>query len=83
MAARTDAVLDRIRPLHGEGDVAVVAHGHLARVLTVRRLGLDASAARLLGHPHPALSVSRPSSTGSRSSTPGTSRSGGPSSYPP
>ncbi|WP_257032736.1 histidine phosphatase family protein [Streptomyces sp. 1331.2] len=53
VAARTDAVLDRIRPLLGEGDVAVVAHGHLARVLTVRWLGLDASAACLLGHPHP------------------------------
>ena len=53
VAARTDAVLDRIRPLLRDGDVAVVAHGHLARVLAVRWLGLDASAARLLGHPHP------------------------------
>ncbi|MFD0075930.1 histidine phosphatase family protein [Streptomyces sp. NPDC127166] len=53
VAARTDAVLDRIRPLLSEGDVAVVAHGHLARVLTMRWLGLDASASRLLGHPHP------------------------------
>ncbi|MEU8033750.1 histidine phosphatase family protein [Streptomyces sp. NPDC049099] len=53
VAARTDAVLDRIRPLLSEGDVAVVAHGHLARVLTVRWLGLNASASRLLGHPHP------------------------------
>ncbi|MCT9008094.1 histidine phosphatase family protein [Streptomyces rhizosphaerihabitans] len=53
VGARTDAVLDRIRPLLADGDVAVVAHGHLARVLTVRWLGLDASAGRLLGHPHP------------------------------
>ncbi|MGW1530954.1 histidine phosphatase family protein [Streptomyces aureus] len=53
VAARTDAVLDRIRPLLSDGDVAVVAHGHLARILTVRWLGLDASASRLLGHPHP------------------------------
>ncbi|MFD9129210.1 histidine phosphatase family protein [Kitasatospora sp. NPDC059571] len=53
VAARTDAVLDRIRPLLADGDVAVVAHGHLARVLAVRWLGLDPSAARLLGHPHP------------------------------
>ncbi|MFD5636987.1 histidine phosphatase family protein [Streptomyces sp. NPDC127077] len=53
VAARTDAVLGRIRPLLRDGDVAVVAHGHLARVLAVRWLGLDASAARLLGHPHP------------------------------
>ncbi|MCX5144980.1 MULTISPECIES: histidine phosphatase family protein [unclassified Streptomyces] len=53
VSARVDAVLDRIRPLLDDGDVAVVAHGHLARLLTVRRLGLDASAGRLLGHPHP------------------------------
>ncbi|SEL14072.1 histidine phosphatase family protein [Streptacidiphilus jiangxiensis] len=53
VAARADAVLDRIRPLLGQGDVAVVAHGHLARVLTVRWLGLAPSASRLLGHPHP------------------------------
>ncbi|MQY39543.1 Acid phosphatase [Streptomyces sp. RB17] len=53
VAARTDAVLNRIRPLLSDGDVAVVAHGHLARVLTVRWLDLDASASRLLGHPHP------------------------------
>ncbi|MFC0601508.1 histidine phosphatase family protein [Streptomyces palmae] len=53
VAARTDAVLGRIRPLLADGDVAVVAHGHLARILAVRWLGLEASAARLLGHPHP------------------------------
>ncbi|MEU5388310.1 histidine phosphatase family protein [Kitasatospora cineracea] len=53
VAARTDAALDRIRPLLADGDVAVVAHGHLARVLTARWLGLPPSAARLLGHPHP------------------------------
>jgi broad specificity phosphatase PhoE len=53
VAARTDAVLSRIRPLLKDGDVAVVAHGHLARVLAARWVRLDASAARLLGHPHP------------------------------
>ncbi|MGW3816921.1 histidine phosphatase family protein [Streptomyces sp. NPDC005046] len=53
VSARADAVLDRIRPLLDDGDVAVVAHGHLARVLTVRWIGLGASASRLLGHPHP------------------------------
>lgn len=53
MAARTDAVLDRIRPLLADGGVAVVAHGHLALLLATRWVGLDASAARLLGHPHP------------------------------
>lgn len=53
MAARVDAVLERVRPLLDAGDVAVVAHGHLTRVLAVRWLGLDASASRFLGHPHP------------------------------
>lgn len=53
VAARVDAVLDRVRPLLTSGDVAVVAHGHLARVLATRWVGLGASAARLLGHPHP------------------------------
>jgi broad specificity phosphatase PhoE len=53
VAARTDAVLDRVRPLLNDGDVALVAHGHLQRVLTVRWLGLDPSAGRLLRHPHP------------------------------
>lgn len=53
VAARTDAVLDRIRPLLNDGDVALVAHGHLQRVLTARWLGLDPSAGRLLRHPHP------------------------------
>ncbi|MFI9103784.1 histidine phosphatase family protein [Streptomyces fildesensis] len=53
VAARTDAVLNRIRPLLREGDIAVVAHGHLARVLTTRWVGLEPSASRILGHPHP------------------------------
>ncbi len=47
VAARTDAVLGRVRPLLDDGDVAVVAHGHLLRVLTARWLGLDPSAGRL------------------------------------
>jgi broad specificity phosphatase PhoE len=46
-------VLDRVRPLLGGGDVALIAHGHLQRVLTARWLGLDPSAGQLLGHPHP------------------------------
>jgi probable phosphoglycerate mutase len=37
VARRTDALLDRIRPLL---NVAVVAHGHLLRVLTARWLDL-------------------------------------------
>ncbi len=53
VAERTDAVLDRVRPLLHDGDVALVAHGHLQRVLTARWLGLDPSAGRLFLHPHP------------------------------
>ena len=53
MAARVDAVLGRVRPLLADGDVLLVAHGHLQRILTVRWLGLDPSAAGLFGHPHP------------------------------
>ncbi|NUR24395.1 MAG: histidine phosphatase family protein [Catenulispora sp.] len=53
VAARVDAFLDRVRPVLDKGDVAVVAHGHLSRILTARWLGLDASAARQFGHPHP------------------------------
>ena len=52
VAARIDAVLERVRLLLPNGDVAIVGHGHLQRVLTVRWLGLDPSAARLLRHPH-------------------------------
>ncbi|MFF5257308.1 histidine phosphatase family protein [Actinomadura viridis] len=44
---RADAVLDRVRPLLGEGDVALVAHGHVLRVLTARWLGLEPAAGRL------------------------------------
>jgi probable phosphoglycerate mutase len=56
VAARIDRMLDRVRRLlrvgDSEGDVAIVGHGHLQRVLTARWLGLDPSAARLLRHPH-------------------------------
>ena len=53
VSARADAVLDRVRPLLSDGDVALVAHGHLQRVLAARWLGLDPSAGRLFGHPLP------------------------------
>lgn len=53
VAGRTDALLDRIRPLLDDGDVAVVAHGHLLRVLTARWLGLGPSDGRLFCHPTP------------------------------
>lgn len=51
VAARTDALLERVRPLLDGGDVALVAHGHLLRVLTARWLGLDAQDGRLFGQP--------------------------------
>ncbi|REE99434.1 histidine phosphatase family protein [Thermomonospora umbrina] len=44
---RCDAALDRIRPWLERGDVAVVAHGHVLRVLTARWLGLEPAAGRL------------------------------------
>ncbi len=47
VGARTDAVLERVRPLLAGGDVALVAHGHLLRVLTARWLGLEPAAGRL------------------------------------
>jgi broad specificity phosphatase PhoE len=46
VAARADAVLGRVRPLLASGDVAVVAHGHLLRILTARWLGLEPAAGR-------------------------------------
>jgi broad specificity phosphatase PhoE len=47
VGARADAVLARVRPLLSGGDVALVAHGHLLRVLTARWLGLDPAGGRL------------------------------------
>ena len=47
VGARTDRVLARVWPLLNEGDVALVAHGHVLRVLTARWLGLEPSAGRL------------------------------------
>jgi broad specificity phosphatase PhoE len=47
VGARADAVLGRARPLLARGDVALVAHGHLLRVLTARWLGLEPAAGRL------------------------------------
>ena len=57
VGARADAVLGRVRPLlgqnaargadHGGGDVVLVAHGHVLRVLTARWLGLEPSAGRM------------------------------------
>ena len=47
VGARVDAVLARVRPLLPDGDVALVAHGHVLRVLTARWLGLEPAGGRL------------------------------------
>lgn len=47
VGARADAVLGRVRPLLGQGDVVLVAHAHLLRVLTARWLQLEPAAGRL------------------------------------
>jgi broad specificity phosphatase PhoE len=62
VADRADRVLRRVEPLLADGDVALVAHGHVLRVLTARFLGLEPSGGRLfrldtgtvstLGHEH-------------------------------
>ena len=49
VAARADAVLARVTPLLADGDVALVSHGHLLRVLTARWLRLEPAAGRLFG----------------------------------
>jgi broad specificity phosphatase PhoE len=59
---RADRVLDRARPLLRSGDVVLVAHGHLLRILTARWLSLLPADGRLfrldtgtlstLGHEH-------------------------------
>jgi broad specificity phosphatase PhoE len=53
VAKRADAVLNGVRPLLHDDDVALVAHGHLQRVLTARWLGLDPADGRLFRHPDP------------------------------
>ena len=47
VATRADAVLARVTPLLADGDVALVSHGHLLRVLTARWLRLEPAAGRL------------------------------------
>lgn len=44
---RADRVLARVRPLLRDGNVALVAHGHVLRVLTARWLELEPSGGRL------------------------------------
>jgi probable phosphoglycerate mutase len=40
VGGRVSRVLDRVRPRLADGDVALVAHGHVLRVLTAVWLGL-------------------------------------------
>jgi broad specificity phosphatase PhoE len=47
VGVRVDGVLDRVRPHLAEGDVVLVAHGHVLRVLTARWLGLPPAGGRL------------------------------------
>lgn len=47
VGARADRVLGRVRPTLASGDVVLVAHGHLLRVLTARWLRLAADYGRL------------------------------------
>ena len=44
---RADAVLGRVTPLLADGDVVLVSHGHLLRVLTARWLRLEPAGGRL------------------------------------
>ena len=44
---RVDWVLGRVAPLLADGDVALVAHGHVLRVLTARYLRLEPTDGRL------------------------------------
>lgn len=59
---RADDLLAELAPEQGDGDVAVVGHGHFSRILAARYLGFDPDSARhlalgtaslsLLGHEH-------------------------------
>ncbi|MGY1636154.1 histidine phosphatase family protein [Geodermatophilus sp. SYSU D00742] len=51
VGARVDRVLERARAVLSDGDVMLVAHGHVLRVLTARWLGLDPAAGRLFALP--------------------------------
>jgi broad specificity phosphatase PhoE len=69
VGVRVDRVLDKVRPRLADGDVALVAHGHVLRILTARWLGLapedgalfalSAGSFGILGHEHerPVLSA--------------------------
>jgi probable phosphoglycerate mutase len=55
LAARIDRVLAEVRA--AEGDVAIVAHGHLLRALAARWLGLEVDAGRFFALDPASLSV--------------------------
>ncbi|RBY89275.1 histidine phosphatase family protein [Blastococcus sp. TF02A-30] len=57
VAARVDRVLDRVRPRLEDGDVALVAHGHVLRILAARWLGLGPEAGALFALPAGAYGV--------------------------
>jgi broad specificity phosphatase PhoE len=44
---RVDGVLEQVRAVLADGDVVLVAHGHVLRILTARWLGLPAADGRL------------------------------------
>ncbi|WP_242605671.1 hypothetical protein [Frankia sp. Cppng1_Ct_nod] len=41
VGVRADRVIDRVRPYLEHGDVALVGHGHMPRVLVARWLALE------------------------------------------
>jgi broad specificity phosphatase PhoE len=47
VGARADRVLSRVDAALADGDVVLVAHGHVLRVVTARRLGLQPADGRL------------------------------------
>jgi len=51
VGARVDRVLERARPRLADGDVALVAHGHVLRILTARWLGLHPGSGALFALP--------------------------------
>src|ERR671920_133278 len=51
VGARVDRVMDRARPLLDDGDVMLIAHGHVLRILTARWLRLEPAAGALFALP--------------------------------
>jgi probable phosphoglycerate mutase len=69
VAERVDRVLGAAQPLLADGDVALVAHGHVLRVLTARYLQLPPDCGRLFALPAGSYGVlgqehARPALTG-------------------